>query len=148
MPVSWIYIIAVILPLAARLLVLDSGIVLNWLWYNQYTEWFYALQNLSVHPQYLEYFGGWTLPIFTAAVVGYWTTEAKDGADNIPAQFLLLPLVYVPFVIAGNVLRERFFDLSMLYVYPLVVVSAGYLYIFPWLLFIWVFIRLRLIVEE
>jgi hypothetical protein len=143
MPRTWIYFTALILPLVAHLIVLDTRFVLERLWYAGYTDYYNMLNELSVHPTIVEFFGGWPLPVFIGAVLCYWI-----GADeeNIDAQFMLLPLVYAPFLVIGTALVNQSFDLSTLYSYPVAAILIGYLYIFPWVVFVRVFDKLHLVV--
>lgn len=142
MPKTWIYYIAVILPLIVHLLIMDTRFFLEWMWYNGYEDYYNMLNELSVHPTLLEMFGGWSLPICLGTVLCHWI---GGDEEDISGQFLMLPLFYIPFLIGGNAI-ERGFDISMLYTYPLVAIPAGYLYLFPWIVFVRVFDKLRLVV--
>ncbi len=147
MPRSWIYFTALFLLLFVRVLLLDMNFVSDWLWYNGYEAEYYLLANLRQEPQLARFFGGWALPLFVIAVITYWLAAREQDDDNLPAQFALLPIAYVPFCMVGEMLRTLSFDVSMLYIYPLVLIPAGYLYLFPWLVFVWVFSKLRLILD-
>jgi hypothetical protein len=142
MPKTWIYYLAVIMPLLAHLLVMDTRFFLDWLWYNGYPDYYNVLNELSVHPMLVEMFGGWALPVFIGTVLSYWV---GGDEEDIGGQFLVLPLFYVPFLLVGNAITQGF-TISMLYTYPLVVIPVGYLYLFPWITFLKVFDRLRLVV--
>jgi hypothetical protein len=143
MPRTWIYYLALILPLVAHLFVMDTRFFLEWLWYNGYADYYDVLNVLSVNPQMVDLFGGWPLPVFVGTVLCYWIGAEEE---NIDGQFLLLPLAYLPFLIIGKALVSFSFDSAMLYMYPLVIIPIGYLYIFPWVLFVRVFDKLRLVV--
>jgi hypothetical protein len=144
MPKTWIYYLAVILPLIAHLLVMDTRFFLEWLWYNGHADYYDVLNVWSVNPRLVEMFGSWALPFFIGTILCYWI---GGDEEDISGQFLLLPLAYVPFLILGNTLINAHFEPSTLYVYPLIVIPVGYLYLFPWIVFIAVFDRLRLVVD-
>lgn len=144
MPKAWIYYIALLLPLVIRL-VLVNTLFLNWLWYAGYEEAYYYLSTLSVNPMFQEFAGVWPLTIFVGTVYTYWFMD--EDYDAIPKQFLLLPLVYVPFSIIGTTLVNRAFEASMLFTHPIVIIFGGYLYVLPWVLFVWVFCKLHLLVD-
>lgn len=143
MPRTWIYFIALVLPLAFSLVVLYSGLA-EWLWYRGDAERYYLLAGLRENDFFREFLGGWALPVFTGSVFAFWLIDYDDEA--IAAQFLLLPLVYAPFSIIGAWLANWHFDVTLLFIHPLVVIPVGYLYVFPWVLFVAVFARLRLVV--
>lgn len=142
MPRTWIYYIALALPLVFRVLILNTGFV-EWLWYHDHQDAYYALSNLSVNETFLEFIGGWALPVFIITVYSYWTID--QDVDAISSQFLMLPIVYVPFTIVANILTHWTFDGSLFYIHPLIVIPAGYVYVFPWVAFVWVFSKLRLV---
>jgi len=142
MPKTWIYYLAVILPLVAHLLVLDTRFFLDWLWYNGHHDYYNVLNVLSVDPLLVDLFGGWPLPVFIGTVLCYWV---GGDEEDISGQFLMLPLAYIPFLIGGAAIAKGF-EVSMLYTYPLIAVPIFYLYIFPWVVFIKVFDKLRLVV--
>jgi hypothetical protein len=142
MPRTWIYLIALVLPLALRLLLLNTSF-LEWVWYQRYEEVYYFLSALSVNPMFLEFMQAWTLVVFTATVFFYWTTDLDDEA--VASQFLLLPMIYVPFSIIGTWLSNLNFDPTLLYSHPLIIIPVGYLYLLPWIVFVWVFSKLRLV---
>lgn len=143
MPKIWLYFIAVALPLLLRALLLDIGVV-EWFWYQGHENTYYFLRDLRINPSFLEYCGGWPLPVFLFTVIAYWTADFDEIA--IPHQFWLLPIAYVPFSVFGTMLVNREFDASLLYLHPLVLIPSGYLYILPWVIFIWVFEKLRLVI--
>lgn len=144
MPKAWIYYIALILPLLFSVLV-SSTFFTNWLWYAGYEDMYYFLTALSVNPMFLEFVGGWPFVVFVGTVICYWRMD--EDHDAIDKQFFLLPLVYVPFSIIGTALTNLSFDASTLYSHPLVIIPGGYMYLLPWILFVWVFTKLRLLVE-
>jgi hypothetical protein len=144
MPKAWIYYIAVLFPLVIRVLVLDIGFA-EWLWYRGHEDAYYFFSNLATNPLFLDFLGGWPLPVFVATVLCYWTMD--EDHEAIPTQFLLLPIVYVPFSIIGNALSKLTFDVTTLYSHPLVLIPAGYLYLVPWIMFVHVFCKLRLLVD-
>ena len=143
MPKTWIYYLALMFPLIVHLLVMDTRFFLDWLWYNGFPDYYNVLNELSVHPKLVEMFGGWALPFFVGTVLCYWI---GGDEEDIGGQFLLLPIAYVPFLIAARTISAAEFDPAMLYAYPLVVIPVGYLYLFPWVVFIKVFDKLRLVV--
>lgn len=145
MPRTWLYYIALLIPLIANLVFMHTRVAVEWLWYNGYADYYMVINALSAHPQVIEYFGGWPLPVFLVTVFIHWTNDDLDE-DDIANQFLLLPLAYVPFLIIGNAAVAGSFDPLTLYRYPLVAVPAGYLYILPWAFFIWTFKKFRLVV--
>lgn len=141
MPKTWLYFIAILVPLLFRLLMFQS--VIEWFWYHHYEDFYYFLSGLSVQPQFMQLVGGWPFPIFIATVLVYWTLDEDD--KDLGHQFLLLPLAYVPFAIIFTALFSRSFDISTLYSDPLVIIPFGYLYLLPWVICIWVFDKLRLV---
>jgi hypothetical protein len=120
----------------------DTGFV-EWLWYQHHEQAYYTLSELRVQPSVARFVGGWGLPLFVFTVGCYWQME--EDPDSIPHQFLLLPFVYVPFVIAADYLFKHEFYASSLFSYPLLILTFGYLYIFAWAIFIWVLEKLRLV---
>ncbi len=148
MPKYWIYLIALPLPLLAHILVVDTSLVTNWLWYGGYEQAYHALNNLRAMPGLSNYFGLWPLSVFTVTVLCYWMKEiAETGGESLGAQFVLLPIAYVPFSFFYEILSKFHFEASMLYAHPLVVIPVWYLYLFPWYVFLWVFGKLHLVVE-
>src|SRR5690242_1515217 len=109
MPKTWIYYLAVILPLVAHLLVMDTRFFLEWLWYHGYPEYYDVLNVLSVNPMLVEMFGSWALPVFIGTVLCFWIGGEEE---DISGQFLLLPIFYVPFILGGNAITNEF-DVSM-----------------------------------
>ena len=144
MPKAWIYYIAVFIPFVVSVVIAHTGFV-EWLWYNGHEDAYYFWSALRVNPMFVDFVGGWPLPVFICTVLIYWSMEAD--ADTMSKQFLLLPIVYVPFSIVGNALSRFTIDTSTLYAYPLVLLPAGYLYILPWVCFIWIFTKLHLVTE-
>jgi len=141
MPKVWLYYIALVLPLVVRVLTLTF--FTDWLWYHHYEKAFYFLSSLSVQPQFVQFIGGWAYPVFVGTVICRWVMD-EDG-ESLPLQFLMLPLVYAPFAIVGEVLTHAEFHASMLYTFPLVIIPFGYIYVFAWVIFIWVVEKLRLV---
>ena len=144
MPKAWIYYIALIFPLVLRVLVLNTPFV-DWLWYHGYHDSYYIFSALRVNPMFLEFIGGWPLPVFIGTVWLYWFMD--EEFDAVPKQFLLLPLVFVPFSIIGTALANLSFDPATLYTHPLAVIPAGYLYIMPWVVLVWALAKCRLVME-
>ncbi len=142
MPKTWLYYIALALPLVLRVLVFNTGFVES-LWYKHYEEAYYLLSRLRVHPLFISLIGNWSLPVFIITVGCYWNMQ--EDHDTMPQQFLMLPFVYIPFVIVGDYLYNGIFQASSFYVYPLLVLPFGYLYIFAWALFIWIMEKTRLV---
>lgn len=142
MPKTWLYYIAVCFPLILGIAVCYTGFV-DWLWYQRYENTYYLLSALRENLTFRELVAGWALPVFVITVFSHWATNEDEEA--IAQQFLLLPLVYVVFAVLGNFLLNRAFDPMVLYTYPLIVIPIGYLYIFPWVVFIWVFSKLKLV---
>lgn len=142
MPKTWLYFIALAVPVILRALLLPEAAV-NWLWYRGYEDAYYFFSALRINPHFLKYWGGWPLPVFVLTVYAYWMAEFDEEA--IARQFLLLPIAYAPFSVFGTMLARLEFDISLLYLHPLVLIPTGYLYLLPWILFIWVFGKLRLV---
>lgn len=142
MPGTWIYFIALGLPLLLRTLLWPDTVV-EWFWYQGHEEAYHFLSRLRVNPHFLEYWGGWPLPVFIITVFIYWAAEYDE--ESIARQFLLLPLAYVPFSVFGTMLERLEFDASLLYLHPLILIPTGYLYVLPWVVFVWVFSKLRLV---
>jgi len=144
-PKMWFYYIALIFPLVLRVVLLNTGFI-DWLWYQQHVEAYNFLSALRVQPLFLEFIGGWPLPIFIVTVLFYWQMEEHD--DGIPLQFLLLPIAYVPFTIVGDILVTAEFHVSNLWIHPLIIIPIGYIYIFSWAIAIWVLDKLRLVMSS
>jgi hypothetical protein len=142
MPKTWLYYIALVFPFVLRLLVLNTNFV-DWLWYHQDMDAYNFFNALRVSPPFLDLIGGWALPVYIGTICCYWQ---MDGETELSTLFLLLPLGYVPFAIIAGILVNGSFDASTLYSYPLLIIPLGYLYILPWLLFIWTFDKLRLVI--
>ena len=94
----------------------------------------------------LEFVGGWPLPVFVISAFIYWSNE--DNEHDIGTQFLLLPLAFLPFSIIGTMLQEQAFNLSKFMIYPLIIIPAGYMYVTPWVLFVYVFTKLKLVIVD
>lgn len=145
MPRAWLYFLALWLPLAVSVLVLDTRFFLEWLWYKGYGDYYNLLNALSVQPQLVECLKGWPFPIFVMTVFAYWMTEYHEP-EAIAHQFLLLPIAYIPFLIVGRALETWQFTPEMYQMYPFVVLLGGYAYVLAWVAFIWILDRLRLVV--
>jgi hypothetical protein len=143
MPRNWLYFFALVLPLIARVLVLNTEIP-EWFWYHEHPDAYYFLAALRVHPQFLQFIGGWPLPVFVVSVIAWWTMDDRD--EDIPSQFLLLPMVYAVFAIIGDVLVTAEFKPTNLYTFPLIIIPIGYMYIIPWAILIRVLEKVRLVV--
>ena len=146
MPRSWLYYTALVLLVVFPVLLLDTS-VSDWLWYQHDERLYYALAEIKVQPQFVQFMGGWKLPLFVVTVIGWWQIEETD--ESIPAQFLMLPLAYVPFAIVGDILAQGLAAptlFSTLYMYPLVIVPCGYVYVIAWAIFIWLLGKLGLVV--
>lgn len=146
MPSHWIYFIALVLLLALRILIVDTSWLAEWVWYNGLEQSYYSIIALKTNPKFLEFMGGWPLPVFVVTVFMYWM--ADDNGKDIGKQFMLLPFFYVPFCVAGTMIQAGAFLPDKLLVQPLIIVSMGYLYVFPWVLFVWTFVKLRLVVTD
>lgn len=146
MPRNWIYLIALILILVLRILIVDTTWLAQWVWYRGQADAYYALLALRENPTVLEFVGGWPLPVFIVSAYIYWTNEDND--NDMGAQFLMLPLAYLPFSIVGTMLQNQAIDLSKFFIYPLIIIPAGYLYVTPWVVFVWVFSKLKLVVVD
>jgi hypothetical protein len=142
MPKEWLYFLALGLPLVLRFLMFDTGFV-EWLWYQHHEQAYYTLSELRVQPSFASFIGGWGLPLFVFTVGCYW--QMDDNFDSVPQQFLLLPLAYIPFVIAADYLFKGELYASSLISYPLLILPFGYLYIFIWVIFIWMLEKVRLV---
>lgn len=98
---------------------------------------------MKVSPTFNEYVGNWALVVFVCTVLAYWSAAVDD--QTIPMHFLLLPIAYIPFNIVGTVLMTAQFQVSYLWVQPLVILPFGFLYVGIWKLLIWLFEKLHLI---
>lgn len=143
MPKTWLYYIALILPLALRVLILDLGFaaVID----NFHPIGLYALCTaLKNEPLFMTFIGGWPYPVFVATVISWWVMD--EDSDHIPHQFLLLPLIYVPFTVLGDILLSGGeVRTTNFFVYPLLILPFGYVYIFAWVVIIWLLEKLRLV---
>ncbi|MDX1975713.1 MAG: hypothetical protein SFT92_08595 [Rickettsiales bacterium] len=142
MPKHWLYYLALIVPLIIRLLVIDLGLA-EWFWYRGNSEMYQLFNHLRSQPQFMEFIGGWALPIFVVTVGGYWHMD--DETDHA-SQFLLLPLLYIPFTILVNVVTNHGLNPDILLSHPVLIILFGYLYVLAWIFFIWVFQKLRLVI--
>ena len=142
MPKHWLYFLALGLPLVLRFLMFNTSFV-EYLWYQHHEQAYYFLSELRVQPTFASFIGSWALPLFVFTVACYWRME--EEFDSLPHQFLLLPIAYIPFVIAADFLFNHHFETSSLYSYPLIILPFGYMYIFTWVVFIWVMEKVRLV---
>lgn len=131
---KWIYILALLFLPLIRFSVLDAGL----------DVWFASIHfdgiarfivALRASDPFVSYVGNWALPVFVAAVLVFWVLE--QGSADIPTQFLLLPIVYVPFSIVGMTLKTADFQFAYLYVHPLVILPFGYIYVAFWAMIVW-----------
>lgn len=146
MPKTWIYVLSLLIPLAAGVLVMDTRFFLEFLWSRGYADEFYFLNWLSTVPEAQGLLGGFGFPVFMVTVFYHWFGHQLDE-DEIEKEYFLLPIAYIPFAIAGNLLVNLTWDAAVLYSYPVLCIIAGYLYILPWCLFVWVFSKLNLLAE-
>lgn len=142
MPRAWLYVFALVLPVILRLLLVELGMH-EWFWYNGYPETYNVLARLRVNELFMTLVGGWPLPVFVVTAITYWVIDYDD--ETIGMQFALLPLGYVPFAIAADILKNMAFNASVLITYPLVIVPIGYIYIFIWFVLIWILEKLRIV---
>lgn len=138
-----IYTIALLLPSIFGLVVGHTGFV-DWLWYSGYEQEYYKMATLKEAGSFKTFLSGWPLAVFTGVVLFYWV--ASGELETVHKQFPLLPLAFVPFSILGTMLISFKFDVSTLYVHPLIIIPAGYLYIFPWLILVWVMKKIGIII--
>ncbi len=147
MPSNWIYYIALILCLVFVVVFAHTDYFAQWLWYKGQEIAYYKFMEMRQTAEFKEFIGSLALPVFLLTAYMYWLSD--DDEKDIEKQFMLLPLAYIPFSIIGQVLLSGGeFHSSMLYTHPLVIIPAGYLYIFPWLIFVRVFCKLRLVIES
>ena len=144
MPRSWCYYIALVLPMFFRILVLNTPFV-DELWYHEYFTLYDLFNHLRVQPQFLEFIGGWQLFLFISVMFMRWTLEDED---IICKQFLLLPIVYLPFTLVANMARNFDVNPTILYAHPLIILPFGYIYIGIWVMFTWLLTKLRLVVVD
>lgn len=146
MPRHWLFFIALISILVFRVLVIDTKYFAEWFWYQGDAVSYFALLKFQENPLVLEYIGGWPLPVFVITMFMYWM--AGDNAGDINTQFLLLPLAYLPFSIIGSMLQAQSFEPIKILTHPLVIIPSGYLYLLPWIIFVWLFTKLKLVVDD
>jgi hypothetical protein len=115
----------------------------DWLWYNGYPELYNKLALLKINAVFLTYMGSWALPIFVATAIGYWMMETED--EIISSQYLLVPIAYVPFSLVVTMVANMQVDFTWFYIHPLVIIPAGYVYIFMWIIIIWVLEKIKLV---
>ena len=139
---KFVYILAVLFLLLIRVLVLDINLDV-WLYSAHFDDVARFIAALRASPPFIAYMGNWALPVFVVAVLVFWMTE-QDGMD-IPKQFLLLPIVYVPFSIVGATLATAEFQFSYLYVHPLIILTFGYIYVLYWVILVWLLGKLRIV---
>jgi hypothetical protein len=145
MPKIWLYFIALCFPLFVRVLVLDTSFT-SWLWYHGYKDSYFFFSTLSINPMFLKFIGGWALPAFVVTVMSFWLMESFQEDDEIIAyQFLLAPLMYVPFTIICEFISTLAFTPMMLFSHPVVIIPFGYIYVAVWLVFIGVMERCHLV---
>lgn len=134
------------MPLVMRVLVLNTTFT-DWLWYHGYEQQYYFFSSLSVNPSFLLFIGGWPLPVFILTVIAFWAIETghNDDDEMFEHQFWLLPLMYVPFTVVGDILLTREFHLMNLFAHPVVIIPFGYVYVLMWSIFIRVMYRFRLV---
>lgn len=142
MPKTWVYIFSLLLPVIFSLLVVRTPFV-DWLWYNGYPELYNTLALLKINAVFLTYMGSWALPIFVATAIGYWMMETED--EIISSQYLLVPIAYVPFSLVVTMVANMQVDFTWFYIQPLVIIPAGYVYIFMWIIIIWVLEKIKLV---
>ena len=139
---KWVYILAVLMLLVIRFGVLNTN-------FDQYLLNFHFddsarfIAALRASPPFIKYVGNWALPVFVICVLLFWFTESEDA--DLSKQFLLLPIAYVPFSIIGTILSTAVFEVSYLYVHPLVILPFAYLYVAFWILFIWLLTKLHIV---
>lgn len=147
MPSNWIYYIALILLLAFVVVFCHTDYFAQWLWYNGQEAAYYKFMEMRQSANFKEFIGSWALPVYLITAYMYWLGGDED--NDIEKQFLLLPLAYIPFSILGQVLLSGGeFSVSLLWTHPLVIIPAGYLYVFPWVIFVRVFCKLRLVIDS
>ena len=142
MPKTWVYILALIIPLVFRVLILNTP-MLSWLWYHGYPGLYNALSPLTINKPFLTFIGGWALPIFVVTMIGYWMMETED--EIISSQFLLVPIAYVPFSIVVTMVSTMNVDFHLFYVHPLIIIPIGYVYIMLWVFLIWILEKLGIV---
>lgn len=145
MPKAWLYVFALVLPVILRVLLVELGMH-EWFWYNGYENAYNVLARLRVSPLFLALIGGWALPVYVITVISYWVMDYDD--ETIGMQFALLPLGYVPFAIAADILKHMAFNPAVLITYPFVIIPFGYLYIAMWFVLIWILAKLRIVAEH
>jgi hypothetical protein len=131
---KWMYILALLFLPLIRFLVLDINMD-AWLLANHHDGIANVLAALRVSPPFLKFIGSWALLVFVGAVLIFWMTEQDDS--SLASQFMLLPIIYIPFSIIGMTLATAEFSLSYLYVHPLIILPFGYLYVSFWLILTW-----------
>ncbi|MFO0388900.1 MAG: hypothetical protein ACK502_04170 [Alphaproteobacteria bacterium] len=147
MPSNWIYFIALLLLLAFVIVFAHTDYFALWLWSNGQEAAYYKFIEMQQSAQFKEFLGSYSLPVFLVTAFMYWLSD--DDEKDIEKQFMLLPMAYIPFSLIGHVLvTGGEFNTSLLWTHPLVIIPAGYLYIFPWVIFVRVFCKLRLVIES
>lgn len=146
MPKTWLYYIALCMPLIMRVMIMNTTFT-DWLWYHGYESSYYFFSNLSVNPTFLKFIGGWPLPVFVITVISFWTLEQSysDDEEVLEYQFWLLPIMYVPFTVIGDFLITRELHAMNLFAHPVVIIPFGYMYVFMWSVFMRVMSRFRLV---
>lgn len=143
-PKTWLYSLAVALPLVLWL-VLDYTEIVNWLWYHHYEGAYYFFAAFKASSFYQNLLASWPYPVFMVTVYIYWFGDDTEEKD-IGALFALLPIAYVPFAVIGTTLVHLHFEPAVFYSYPIIVLVFGYLYVLPWVAIIWVLGKLKIAV--
>ncbi|MFW0777152.1 MAG: hypothetical protein ACN2B6_05480 [Rickettsiales bacterium] len=143
MPRAWIYYIAVVLPLVFYVM-LEFMPFTDWLWYGGYEREYWFFLGLKDNDTFQEFIGGWPFWVFIFTILVYWNADQDN--ESVCNQFYLLPVVFVPFSIIGSALMNLEFNPATLYTHPFIIILAGYCYVLPWLMFVWVMSKLRLLV--
>jgi hypothetical protein len=142
MNAKWMYMLALLCLPLMRVAVLNTDLDL-YLANTGFMGGAQFIQMLRTSPPFIDFIGNWALPVFAATAIIYWITDTDDS--DISKQFLLLPIAYIPFSIVGMVLKTASFQLSYLYVHPLVILPFGYFYVFTWALLVWILSKLRIV---
>lgn len=135
------YFIALLTLPLIRVLVLNTGYD-QWLEHAHYEHAAAGVRMLRDNALFQQFIGGWVFPFYVIAVIAFWCTEEDDS--RIGQQFLLLPLGYIPFTILGFTLVNADFQVSYLYVHPIVIITFGYLYVLTWVFILWLLSKIGL----
>lgn len=128
------YFLAVLMLPVIRIIVLHTGYD-EWLAHAHYDRAAAFITMLKNNTLFQQFIGGWVFPFYIIAVIAFWCAEEDD--TRIGQQFMLLPLGYIPFTILGFTLVNADFQVSYLYVHPIVIITFGYLYVLTWTFFMW-----------